>query len=217
LEEKMRTGKELIGHPIYSITDGRHLGNVKDLYLNEELTRLQGLFIGQEGLLRKKAILIPMDSVAILGQDAVLATGPEVVTDSREQPSAQEWLRREDLQGRDVDTAGGTKVGVVGDVLLDGAQIVGFTLSKVHVSGPMAESREISRGVLIDTGGEDSAMTIDLTMAERQGIGQPADLATSPVEIEDARYLDPDDAMASLGIAPAGPDLSDPPEPPATF
>ena len=34
----MRPGKDFVGKPIYSITDGQHLGNVKDLLLDVELS-----------------------------------------------------------------------------------------------------------------------------------------------------------------------------------
>ena len=51
----MRLGKELIGKPIYSLTDGRHLGNVKDLYLDLDVVTLNGIFLGHEGLFNRKA------------------------------------------------------------------------------------------------------------------------------------------------------------------
>jgi hypothetical protein len=46
---------------------------------------------------------------------------------------ARKWVRRDELQGRPVDTLGGTKVGNIGDVVLekDGG-VQGFSLGRVH-------------------------------------------------------------------------------------
>jgi sporulation protein YlmC with PRC-barrel domain len=44
----MRLGKSLIGNPVFGITDGRKLGQVKDLYLDDDLTSVVGLFLGRE-------------------------------------------------------------------------------------------------------------------------------------------------------------------------
>ena len=79
------------------------------------------------------------------------------------------WLRRDELQGRPVDTSGGTKVGKIGDVLIDGeGNVLGFTLGNVYVSGPIARNRSISIHTVLDVGQEDGAMTIDLQRAEEQ-------------------------------------------------
>lgn len=164
----MRLGKELIGKPVYSITDGRLLGQVKDLYLDRDLEQLNGLFMGQEGLFSRKTLLISRRNISVLGMDAVLVKGPDVMVDESEEEEAQFWLRRETLQGRDVDTPGGTKVATVGDVLLDEeANILGFSLAKVFVEGPVAKKKTVMREALVDTGRDDGVMTIDLAKAEQ--------------------------------------------------
>lgn len=164
----MRLGKDLIGKPIYSMTDGRLLGSVKDLYLDQDLELLTGVYVGSEGLLKRKALLIPRRSIMVFGVDAILAKSSDVVTDDEEAEEAKHWLRREDLQKREIDTPGGTKVGTIGDILLDGeAQIIGFSLGKVFVEGPVAESRRIMKGAIEDTGRDDGVMTVDLSKAEQ--------------------------------------------------
>ena len=50
----MRIAKELIGKPIYSISEGHHLGAVKDVYLDLELGVLNGLYLGSEGLIKSQ-------------------------------------------------------------------------------------------------------------------------------------------------------------------
>lgn len=164
----MRLGKDLIGKPVYSMTDGRLLGSVKDLYLDQDLELLTGIYLGSEGLIKRKSLLIARRNVMVFGIDAILAKAADVVTDDEETEEAEHWLRREELQKREIDTPGGTKVGAIGDILLDEeARVTGFSLGKVFVEGPVAESRRIMRGAIVDTGRDDGIMTVDLSKAEQ--------------------------------------------------
>lgn len=164
----MRLGNELIGKPIYSVTDGRRIGVVKDLYVDLEFNVLNGVFLGTEGLFSRKTRAISRESIVVFGIDAVLVTDSDVILESSENPEVEIWKRREDLQGRGIDTPGGTKVGTVGDVLIDEeARIIGYSLSRVHVSGPVAENKMVLKEAILDNGGVDGVMTIDLAKAER--------------------------------------------------
>ena len=69
----MKAGQEFIGMPVYSIKDGRHLGTVKDLYVDEEAHTLTGLYLGQEGLLSRKAKVIAYGDISVFG-DATFST-----------------------------------------------------------------------------------------------------------------------------------------------
>jgi sporulation protein YlmC with PRC-barrel domain len=164
----MRAGKDLISKPIISITDGRLLGTVKDLYLNDQLYWLTGIHLGTEGLLKRKNFLIPRDSIIVFGIDAILVKNAEVITEGKELAEAETWPRLSKLKGREVDTPGGTKVGTIGDIIIgEEGHITGFALAKVFVEGPIAEQGQIPREALIDTGQEDGVMTIDLAKVER--------------------------------------------------
>jgi uncharacterized protein YrrD len=164
----MRPGKDLIGKPVYSMKDGRLLGSVKDLFVDLDLNVVSGIFLGSEGLFSRKITAIMRENIVIFGIDSVLVTGSDVVTDSTENSILEISLRREEVQGRGVNTPGGTKVGNIGDVLLDeNAKIVGYWLSKVRVAGPIAEHRQVMNDAVIDTGDKDGTMTIDLGKAER--------------------------------------------------
>ena len=175
----MRTGKELIGKPVYSLDEGRLLGMVKDLFVDLELNVVSGLYLGSEGIISRKILAILRESITVFGIDAVFATTSDTVKDSSELKVLETWLRREDLQGRDVDTPGGTRVGNIGDILIDeNAKIVGFWLSRVKVAGPIAEHRQVMNAAVIDTGDKDGTMTIDLSKAEQQpdkSIPEPAE------------------------------------------
>lgn len=172
----MRLGKDLVGKQIISITDGRLLGSVKDLYVEEDLRWLTGIHLGSEGLIKRKSLLITRQDVVVFGVDAILVKHADVVTDDQQFTEADNWLRLSKLRGRELDTPGGTKVGAVGDITLgEEGNITGFTLGRVFVEGPVAEQGYIPRHALIDTGRIDGTMTIDLAKAEN--VAQPAKTA----------------------------------------
>lgn len=165
----MRLGTYLTDKPIFSMKDGRKLGTVKDLYLDRDLQLVTGLDLGSEGLFSRKSSLIRRNDIVVLGIDAVLVRSGDVIYEKEDVPEAEQWLRRKDLQGREVDTPGGTKIGQIGDVIVDvAAEIAGFSLSRVYVEGPVADSKAITRNVVIDSGRDDNIMTIDLAQAEQQ-------------------------------------------------
>lgn len=180
----MRNGKELIGKPIYGITDGRQVGSVKDLYVDLDLRLLKGIYLGREGLINRKIRFITRENVAVFGIDAVMTTQSDVIDDNSQLPEVDVWLRREDIQGREVETSGGTKVGTVGDLLFDEqAQVAGVSLSRIHVAGPIAEKKILLRSAIIEPGGREGAMIVDLSMAEKPVAGQ-VDSQPSEPEVE---------------------------------
>lgn len=163
----MRLGKDLINKPIYSIDEGKLLGKVQDLYLDTTYEVVLGLYLGSQGLVRRKSELIRSGDVVVFGADAVLVRNSGVITDDGALPAAKGWARREKLAGREADTPGGTRLGVIGDVIVDpSGRITGFAMSRTYVEGPLAEKRVISRSVIIDTGQEDGRMTVDLAKLE---------------------------------------------------
>lgn len=196
----MRLGKDLLNKPIYTIDEGKLIGKVQDLYLDANYEVVLGLFLGTQGLVRRKSELIRAGDVVVLGVDAILVRGSDVITDDGALPEAKAWLRRDKLAGREADTPGGTRLGVVGDVIVDKAGgITGFALSKAYVEGPLAEKRVISRSVIIDTGQEDGRMTVDLAKLEASLLNAEAvplavetvgDIPATKIEASDL-YIDP--------------------------
>lgn len=164
----MRFGKDIIGKPIISVNEGRHVGEVKDLYLNKELSQVMGLHLGREGLLKRKDLLIPLPNVKVLGVDAILVNRSDVVTDNNTFSDAEAWIKLGDLKGREVDTPGGTRVAIIGDVIVgESAEVEGFAFSRVYVEGPISDKRLVMRSAVLDTGSVDGAMTIDIAKAEQ--------------------------------------------------
>jgi sporulation protein YlmC with PRC-barrel domain len=182
----MRLGQSLIGNPVFRITDGRELGKVKDLYLDNNLKFVVGVFLGSEGLIKRTPTFVRSTDVAVFGMDAVLARSTIVVQEGDRLPGSGEWVRLDDLKGRDVDTPGGTKIGRVGDVVLDEeARVVGFRLTHLSVEGPLAESKAVARGAVADVGHKDGVMTVDLSLAERETLEiDPDSLFPQPGVVE---------------------------------
>ena len=169
----MQGVKDLIGKQVISITDGRRLGIVRDLYLDGALQSVSGIYVGAEGLLNRKPLLIARSDVMVFGIDAFLAESSDVVKEGIKGTEAAKWVRRDKLQGWQVMTSGGTKVGTIDDVLLsDDMRVIGFALGRTFVEGPVAENRAISREAMIQLDLEEDVMIIDLPKAERQTLTQ---------------------------------------------
>ena len=168
----MRTGAELIGKPVIGITDGRKIGDVKDLYLDQTLKKVICINIGQVGLLGRKAQLIRREDVMVFGIDSILTKDSDVIIESGKEVDISNMIRRESLRGRDVFTVGETRVGKIQDVILDDElHIIGFELGRIYVEGPIADRGTIARVALLDTQPVDENLIIDFSIAEDQDLG----------------------------------------------
>lgn len=169
-EENMFLGKDIIGNPVIAVSDGRSIGKAKDIYLTTDCQSVAGIYLGTEGLFSRESFLVKSGDVVTIGPDAVLVKNEDVVCEEKFLTEMDEpWLRRDELQGRPVDTPGGTKVGKVGDVVINrDGDVLGFSLNQVYVAGPITENRSVAVHTLRDAGNEDGRMTIDLERAERQ-------------------------------------------------
>jgi uncharacterized protein YrrD len=173
----MRLGKDLTGKPIISVTDGRLVGYAKDLYTNKDLYWVTGIYTGSEGLIGRKDKLIQREDIVVFGIDAILVKNADVETHNKALDAANNWLRLSKLRGRGVDTPGGTKVGTIGDIIVgEEGEVTGFSLSRVHIEGPVADKGTLPRNAIIDSGNDDGVMTIDLQKVENYHLaGQEPD------------------------------------------
>ena len=163
----MITSKEHSNKPLISITDGKNLGEIKDLYLDLDMRQVAGVFLGTEGLIKRKALAIPQSAVQVYGIDVWLVSGPDTVAALDDIPESTTFVLVSDLRGREIQTEGGTKLAVIEDVLLDSeTRVLGFTLGKVYAEGPLNERETIVREAIIDLGSEDKPMTASLEQAE---------------------------------------------------
>lgn len=179
----MRLGKDLINKPIYTIDEGKLISKVQDLYLDPNYEVVLGLYVGSTGLVRRKAELIRSTDVYLFGVDAILVNGSATITDDSESADVKDWVRREKFIGRELNSPAGTRLGIIGDVIIDGAgRVTGFTLSKTFVEGPLDAKRVVDRDAVIDFGQEDGTMTVDLVKLEAALMD--AEAAPAPVEPE---------------------------------
>jgi len=163
----MITSKELTGKPIISIADGKRLGDVKDLYLDGEIHQVVGVYLGSEGIIKRKEMMIARDAVQVSGIDVWLVSSSDIVKPREETPDSELYLLIGNMRGREIQTDGGTKLGTVEDVLLDDElRVLGFSLGKVYAQGPLAERKAVIRDAIKDLGSKDTPMVADLALAE---------------------------------------------------
>jgi uncharacterized protein YrrD len=202
----MRLGKELENKPIISVSDGRILGRAKDVYLDKDLKQLAGLFVGTEGVIRRKELIISSEDIVLLGIDVILVKDPDVITTTKARPETDDWHRLAQLHGEEVRTPGGTKLATIGDVILDekGA-ISGFTLERVFVSGPLAAQPTVPREVVVDPFQTSDSLIVDFPALEAMFKAQGAPPASGTdsgetdedTEVPEQKPVEPaDDAAA---------------------
>jgi uncharacterized protein YrrD len=135
------------------------------------MRQVAGVYLGSEGLLRRKEKVILRADVQVLGVDAWLVSSAAVVTPLKSIAEGQTFTLVDNMRGREIQTDGGTRMGVVEDVILDlDLQVLGFQLGKVYVQGPLAQKKAIVRDAVLDPGGKNRAMIVDLVMAESSTI-----------------------------------------------
>jgi uncharacterized protein YrrD len=163
----MFTSREQSNKPLISITDGKKLGEIKDLYLDPELRQVSAVFLGKEGLIHRKTLVIARDAVKVFGIDVWLVSGSDTVVNSEDISEFGTFALVGDLRGRELQTEGGTKIGVIDHVILDDeARVLGFGLGKVYSEGPLAERKTIARDAILNLGTSKEPMTINLAQAE---------------------------------------------------
>ena len=163
----MITSREYSNKPIISITDGKKLGEIKDLYLDQDMRQVAAVFLGKEGLISRKALVIARSAVQVYGIDVWLVSGSDTVTQPESMPESGTFILVSDLRGRELQTEGGTKVASIDHVILDNeARVLGFGLGKVYSQGPLAERRAIARDAILNLGTAKEPMTINLAQAE---------------------------------------------------
>jgi uncharacterized protein YrrD len=154
---------------LISITNGEKLGQIKDLYFDSEVTKVTVVVAGSEGgLFSQKDLAINRADIQVYGVDAWLVAGVDTVMRLDNIPDVDTFVTLGDLRGREIQTEGGSRIGTVGDVLLDAeARVLGFTLQKVHVQqGPLAEHKYIARSAIVNIGSKDTPMLTVLAQAE---------------------------------------------------
>ena len=115
----MRSSDDFKGQDVISAADGKKLGYVQDLYVDSNFYWLTGIYLGHEGLIRRRAKLIPRDRITLFGIDVILVDDSNALTDDREHAAASDWRLLKKVRKRTVDTPNGTPIGTLDSVYLD--------------------------------------------------------------------------------------------------
>jgi uncharacterized protein YrrD len=163
----MTTGKDLQHTALVSVTNGKIIGQIKDLYLDPDLNQVTAVFVGKEGLLRRQTQAIGREAIEVYGEDVWLVKAPDAVVNRKSLPDSGHFVRLSELRGREVQTEGGTRIGMVEDVILDAqANVIGFSLVKVRMKGPIGERKTLARAAVTGMGGKGVPMTAMMDRAE---------------------------------------------------
>jgi len=163
----MITSKEHSNKPLISITDGKKLGEIRDLYLDQDMRQVAAVFLGKEGLINRKTLVVARSAVQVYGMDVWLVSGSDTIVRPDDIAESGTFTLVGELRGREIQTEGGTKIGVIEHVILDHeARVLGFGLGKVYSQGPLAERKAIARESIINLGSTKEPMTINLAQAE---------------------------------------------------
>jgi uncharacterized protein YrrD len=170
-EAHMSMFKDLSNKPLIAITDGKKLGEIKDLYLDQDMRSVAAVFLGREGLVNRKTLAIARSAVQVFGMDAWLVSGSDVVTEQENLPESGTLTLLGELRGREIQSEGGTKVGEIEDVILDDqGRVLGFALGRVYMQGPLSERKSIAREAITNLGSRKNPMTTVLEKAESLAI-----------------------------------------------
>lgn len=163
----MAATKDFKGRLLISNTDGKNLGEIKDVFLSRDATQIVAAFLGKTGILNRKAQLIDWKKVVLFGEDAWLIAGSDTVRNQDDFDGGEEFINAGDLRGREIQTDGGSKIATVSDVIVDTTgKVLGFALDKVYAEGPLSNSKQIARAAIFDLGNDDKPMITVLEQAE---------------------------------------------------
>ncbi len=163
----MSTAKDHQNKLLISLTNGMKLGEIKDLYLDREVNKVVAVFLGSEGLFNRNSFCIERSSIQVYGIDAWLVSSSDKIKEKSDIPDSENFLLASEFRGREIQSEGGTHLGTVEDILLDAeANVIGFSLSKVYVQGPVAERKAIARAAITGFGSNNLPMTTLLAKAE---------------------------------------------------
>jgi sporulation protein YlmC with PRC-barrel domain len=164
----MAATKEFHGKPLISSIDGKKLGEIKDVYLDQDATKIVAVYLGKSGIINRKSLIIEMGYITLMGIDACFVAGSDRVVATEEGDETRTWILAGSLVGREVQTDGGTKIGTVADVIVDDQyKVLGFSLDWVYVQGPLAETRSIARGAMTSLGNDGGPMIAVMEQAEK--------------------------------------------------
>jgi uncharacterized protein YrrD len=171
----MKKSQEIIGLPVFSIVDGRKIGQVKDLVINPEEGKLDFILVSN-GSWYVGARVLPYKAVMGIGEHAVTTESESLLSNINDTASANTLLQRNiELKGNRVLTNKGNLIGVVNEYEVD--EISG-KLTRLEYKTAQDESKiDIIEAADVLTYGTDV-----IVVREKQDYPNP----TKPAEPDDA-------------------------------
>ncbi|CFX17198.1 PRC-barrel domain [Syntrophomonas zehnderi OL-4] len=115
----MKKSQEILGLPVFSIVDGRKLGQVKDLVINPEEGKVDFILVSN-GSWYVGARVLPFKAVMGVGEHAVTTESENQLATINDTSSANSLLQRNiEVKGNRVLTNKGNLVGVVSEYEID--------------------------------------------------------------------------------------------------
>ena len=115
----MKKTQEIIGLPVFSIVDGRKIGQVKDLLINPEEGKVDYIMVSN-GSWYVGARVLSYRSVAGIGEHAVTTESETLLTHISETANANNLLERNiEIKGSRVLTNRGNLIGVISEYEID--------------------------------------------------------------------------------------------------
>lgn len=115
----MKKSQEIIGLPVFSIVEGRKIGQVKDLVINPEEGRVEFILVGN-GSWYVGAKVLPFKDVMGVGEHAVTTESENFLVAINETSTANSLLQRKiEVKGNRVLTSKGNLIGVISEYEID--------------------------------------------------------------------------------------------------
>ena len=164
-------GRDVVGSPVVSIASGDDLAEVRDVVFDPNQGAITGFTLNQRGRFKGRLrALLPIDTVAAVGTDAVMVATDDALVDRDDVPAAASAARQDDDVLHDlVVTESGRQLGTIQDVVLLGGpspRVVGFEIGGGDVGTgliPVGQQQGVSGTALIVPEGFESRVRTDLT------------------------------------------------------
>jgi len=171
----MKKSQEIIGLPVFSIVDGKKIGQVKDLVLNPEEGKLDFILVSN-GSWYVGARVLPYKAVMGIGQHAVTTESENLLTSINETSSANSLLQRNiEIKGNRVLTNKGNLIGVITEYEVD--ELSGKITRLEYRSAYDESSIEIIDATQVLTYGSD----VIVVKEPQEGLG-PLSFTPAPTE-----------------------------------
>ncbi len=115
----MKKSQEIIGLPVFSIVDGKKIGQVKDLVINPEEGKIDFILVSN-GSWYVGARVLPYKAVMGIGEHAVTTESQNQLSNIGDNSSASTLLQRNiEIKGNRVLTNKGNLIGVISEYEVD--------------------------------------------------------------------------------------------------